>query len=74
MPSLDIFCLIILVGATSQILETEVPGYMIVFTDGMSGNTSTAIENEFDIDPLYLTGDFHVHIFLSKILYFDNND
>ncbi|XP_052100278.1 uncharacterized protein LOC127734449 isoform X2 [Mytilus californianus] len=46
-------------GATSQILETEVPGYMIVFTDEMSGNTSTDKEKEFGIDPSYLTGNFH---------------
>ncbi|CAG2223919.1 unnamed protein product [Mytilus edulis] len=56
------------IGATSQILETEVPGYMIVFTDGMSGNISTNMEKEFGIDPLYLTGDFHKQAEMSSVI------
>ncbi|VDI05811.1 Hypothetical predicted protein [Mytilus galloprovincialis] len=55
-------------GGTSQILETEVPGYIIVFTDEMCGKTSTDKEKEFGIDPSYLTGNFHKQAEMSGIL------
>ncbi|XP_063435638.1 uncharacterized protein LOC134716557 [Mytilus trossulus] len=55
-------------GATSQILETEVPGYMIIFTDEMSGKTSTDKEKESGIDPSYLTGNFHKQAEMSGII------
>ncbi|XP_076101638.1 uncharacterized protein LOC143071297 [Mytilus galloprovincialis] len=46
-------------GATSQISDNEVPGYMIVFTDEMSANTHPELDK--DINPSYLTGDFQRH-------------
>lgn len=61
------------VGATSQILENEVPGYIIVFTDERAGNTSIDKKNEFYIDPLYFIGNAHVYIFLKKQNYHSNH-
>lgn len=57
-------------GGSSQIFDNEVPGYMIVFTDGMSASIHP--EQKTDINPSYLTGDFQVSqmqlIYLNKEL------
>lgn len=46
-------------------MDNEVQGYMIVFTDGMAGKTSTDNMNTFGIDPSYLIGNVHVNIYLT---------
>lgn len=47
-------------GGTSEIHDNEVPGYMVVFTDGFSANIKPELDQ--DIDPSYLTGDFKVRL------------
>ncbi|XP_076101172.1 uncharacterized protein LOC143070956 [Mytilus galloprovincialis] len=49
----------VLGSTVSQILENEVPGFIIVFTDKMAGNTSIDKKNEIGIDPLYFIGNAH---------------
>lgn len=76
MPYFHIFTYILFfsdAGTASQILENEVPGFIIVFTDKMAGNTSIDKKNEIGIDPLYFIGNAHVNIFLSKQNYHNNN-
>ncbi|VDI15577.1 Hypothetical predicted protein, partial [Mytilus galloprovincialis] len=56
------------IGATSQIMDNEVQGYMIVFTDGMAGKTSTDKKNTFGIDPSYLIGNPHRHDEIGRVI------
>ncbi|CAG2212173.1 unnamed protein product [Mytilus edulis] len=56
------------IGATSQIFDNEVQGYMIVFTDGIAGNTHTDKENKFEIDPSYLIGNVHKQDDLGSVI------
>ncbi|XP_052100273.1 uncharacterized protein LOC127734448 [Mytilus californianus] len=53
-------------GGTSQIYDNEVPGYMVVFTDGLSANIHTELDK--DINPSYLTGDFQKHAEISSVI------
>ncbi|OPL33625.1 hypothetical protein AM593_00474, partial [Mytilus galloprovincialis] len=53
-------------GGSSQIFDNEVPGYMIVFTDGMSASIHP--EQKTDINPSYLTGDFQKHAEISSVI------
>ncbi|CAC5366427.1 unnamed protein product [Mytilus coruscus] len=53
-------------GATSQISDNEVPGYMIVFTDGLSANIHPELDKDFN--PSYLTGDFQKHFDISSVI------
>lgn len=42
-------------GGTSKIYDNEVPGYMIVFTDGISANIKPELDQDMDLS--YLTGE-----------------
>lgn len=57
-------------GGTSRIFDNDVPGYMAVFTDGLSASIHPELDT--DINPSYLTGDFQVSqiklIYLNKEL------
>lgn len=47
-------------GATSQIVDNTVPGHMVIFTDGTSGDTVPGFENGLGVEPSYFTRDFFV--------------
>ncbi|XP_063433137.1 uncharacterized protein LOC134715128 isoform X2 [Mytilus trossulus] len=56
----------VLGGGTSRIFDNDVPGYMIVFTDGMSASIHPELDT--DINPSYLTGDFQKHAEISSVI------
>lgn len=54
----------VVLGAASQVLQYDVPGHMIVFTDSTSDKEWSGLKDT-DINPSYLTGDFRVRKLLS---------